>query len=900
MSDEIISSAQIAASLGELVKLEEEVRRVREELEHLTARAMLTGGGLQGMAAQIAKTAINYGILAAPISLLASYLDTLRKKGDEAEKSLGETGKKANDAADAAKNVQSSMNEASAGLQNATASAERLAGAAGRLEAASAKTEALAKAVEGIKPPVDKAAEGMQNAADKTDDLANAAGNVAAASGNIDVMTAAAGNVRSEMDNASAGIKNMSNEAINLANAAGNVREASGSFGALTTAADDMRPAMDNASDGMQNAAEKTIGLANAAGNVQTAGEGLQTFADTAGNVGSLLDGMAGSIQNTSDKVGNLSSTMSNMEAANDVVMDFGNKASGASEQTQGMVAALQSAGQEAENMSGSLDGAGSKGGGLGESLLNLISPTSLAQTAIGLLSAGVDAYVKNVEAAQVKTGELLGGGFAGFQQGVESAQGYLTNFNDTLFMSAEDQVALVNNIQATQGSMVELIHSAMEEGGTYTQEQKDQLTEYFTELEALNKQQIDAGQMKSDAITQQAALVAETQQGSLEEYQASAEQWIATAQDQADKQKALAEQQYQQELALLNQQYGETANLQNTEYAQKLEAMEDTKTKAIDKANAEVGTVTAKFAEGYAERAGLSDIYQKKVAGSNQSLEDENNRHAKALEEINSKEGLDAAQKAAAVEQAENLHQEKMAGIWKKLTNNMSDAELQHLGAFTAMAGNAELYGGQMSEKATNMAQGIAGAYEDLPPKTKEAMGDAMEPMLEEMKKSEPGLFSKAMSIGKGILSRLRKAFDENSPSKETRKIFRFAMEGGALGMEDEEGGLYEQAGEIAQGVVGRLEDGLQRARLQLPELPDWQAAAQVNQTFAAAARLPEQSSDQLAAKLAKALRESPLEVHSSVDAVIEATNVVELDGERVGRSVAPTVSRVLARNIN
>ena len=30
------------------------------------------------------------------------------------------------------------------------------------------------------------------------------------------------------------------------------------------------------------------------------------------------------------------------------------------------------------------------------------------------------------------------------------------------------------------------------------------------------------------------------------------------------------------------------------------------------------------------------------------------------------------------------------------------------------------------------------------------------------------------------------------------------------------------------------------------------------------------------------------------------EATNVVELDGERVGRSVAPTVSRVLARNMN
>ena len=84
------------------------------------------------------------------------------------------------------------------------------------------------------------------------------------------------------------------------------------------------------------------------------------------------------------------------------------------------------------------------------------------------------------------------------------------------------------------------------------------------------------------------------------------------------------------------------------------------------------------------------------------------------------------------------------------------------------------------------------------------------------------------------------------------------------------------------------------------MPELPGQEIIKQVNGTFEMAVRNPEKNSDELAAKLAKVLRESPIQVQSTVDATIEATNVVELDGERVGRVVAPTVSRVLARNMN
>ena len=119
-------------------------------------------------------------------------------------------------------------------------------------------------------------------------------------------------------------------------------------------------------------------------------------------------------------------------------------------------------------------------------------------------------------------------------------------------------------------------------------------------------------------------------------------------------------------------------------------------------------------------------------------------------------------------------------------------------------------------------------------------------------------------------------------------------------MGMEDEEKGLYQQSDDIAKGVIGRLEKGLQNSRLTLPDLPGQDIVQQVNGVFEETVQLAGQNSDELAEKLARALRESPIQVRSTVDAMIETTNMVELDGERVGRSIAPTISRVLARNLS
>ena len=67
--------------------------------------------------------------------------------------------------------------------------------------------------------------------------------------------------------------------------------------------------------------------------------------------------------------------------------------------------------------------------------------------------------------------------------------------------------------------------------------------------------------------------------------------------------------------------------------------------------------------------------------------------------------------------------------------------------------------------------------SYDSMPPKTREAMKNAMSPMLTEMQKKEPSLFAKASDIANGILSRLKKSFDIHSPSRKTKEIFKNVM---------------------------------------------------------------------------------------------------------------------------
>lgn len=414
---------------------------------------------------------------------------------------------------------------------------------------------------------------------------------------------------------------------------------------------------------------------------------------------------------------------------------------------------------------------------GLASVFTTITSPIGLACTAIGVAVAGI-AIAVNKSNEDVKSSfENMGEGFSSFYDGIKNAEGYLSSFNSTLFASSEEQQELQAQMNEIQEGITKICKTASEERRDYTQEEIKQLDEYFEKLRELKNREIEIQQQIAGAITQQAVTTAETFQGSLDEYKVQSEEWISTAQKQAEATIKLIEEGTIEEIALLNQRYGDTANMQNEAYATEYNNIITQKQAKIDAANEEVGEITSIYAQGYAERANQDGDFYEHIQHYNWEQEKEGNRHNAEIERIQNSKLLTAANKNEAIRQENYRHEQEEKKIWKNMYKNMSESEAEQLGTWLGMLANTELYGGEISEENQEIVDTILASYDDMPKKTKEAMKNAMSPMLDEMKNSEPSLYSKATSIANGILSRLKKSFDIHSPSRKTREIFKNVM---------------------------------------------------------------------------------------------------------------------------
>lgn len=414
---------------------------------------------------------------------------------------------------------------------------------------------------------------------------------------------------------------------------------------------------------------------------------------------------------------------------------------------------------------------------GLAKVFTVVTSPVGLACTAIGLAVAGIAIAVNESQKKTKEAFENMSEGVSDFYNGLKSAEGYLESFNTTMFATNEEQQKLQTQMDEVQKGITDICKTASDERRGYTQEEITQLDEYFKKLRELKDREIQIQQQIAGAITQQAVTNAETFQGSLDEYKVQSQEWIATAQKQSEQTKQLIEQGTIEEVALLNQKYGEQATMQNEAYATEYNNIMVQKQAKIDVANAEVAEVLEAYTKGYAERANQDGDFAEHIKHYNWEQEQEENRHNETINSIQNNKLLNTYNKNKAI-QAENYrHTDEEKRIWEKMYKNMSKSEAEQLGVWLAMLSNTEMYGGDISKENQKMVDTIMKSYSVMPKGTKDAMKNAMKPMLEEMEKSEPSLFTKAKGIADGILNRLRKAFDIHSPSRKTRAIFKNVM---------------------------------------------------------------------------------------------------------------------------
>ena len=435
-----------------------------------------------------------------------------------------------------------------------------------------------------------------------------------------------------------------------------------------------------------------------------------------------------------------------------------------------------------------------------------LASPVGLTSTLVVSAIAGIAIALNDTTKETEEAFTNMGNSANEFISGIKTAKSHLSEFNSTLFASTEEQQRLQDEMQEIQNGITQICKTASDERRGYTQEEITQLDEYFTKLRDLKNQEIAIQSSIATAITQQATTNAQAFQGSLEEYKVQSQEWINTAIQQRDATLQLIQDGTTQEIALLNQKYGEQANMQNEAYATEYNNIIAQQQQKIDAANQEVASVAQVYANGYLERASQNDGFYAKIQEYNAKLEEENNRHNSAIQGIEDNALLTQYNKNASKEDENYRHKEEMKDIWNEMYKNMSEEQENELGVWLAQVAQTEMYGGQIDDKTRELVGSILESYESMPKDTQEAMKNAMSPMLEEMKKSEPSLFAKAQGIADGILSRLKKSFDIHSPSKKTRNIFRDVMKGSELGLEDEEKNIYKQVQKISKGILSKF----------------------------------------------------------------------------------------------
>lgn len=461
--------------------------------------------------------------------------------------------------------------------------------------------------------------------------------------------------------------------------------------------------------------------------------------------------------------------------------------------------------------MSGTVTSTSTAVNGLASVLGAITSPAGIAVAAIGLVTGAVLLMSKSARDAEKETKKSFGNigtAASDFVTGIDSAQSHLGEFNRTLFVTSEEQQKLQQEMDDVQKGITTICKTASDERRGYTQKEIQQLDEYFEKLRELNQRELEIEKSISKAIAQQAATNAETFQGSLEEYKIQSQEWIKTAEEQKTKTIELINTQTTEEIALLNQRYGEEATMSNEAYAKEYEKVVQNKTDKIAEVEKEIAEVNQKYADGYLERAKQDDGFYAKLQETNKKIEDENTKHSENLSKINDNILWDAETKSDKQRMEEQLHQGRMKKIWQDMYKDMDESQENQLGTWLALVSQTEMYGGNIDKKTQEIVNDIINSYDSMPKETREAMKNAMTPMLDEMNKKQPTLFAKATTIANGILTRLKKAFDEHSPSKKTRKIMKFAVQPMEEEMEKGKKELFKQADEIGDGITDRLEN--------------------------------------------------------------------------------------------
>lgn len=455
---------------------------------------------------------------------------------------------------------------------------------------------------------------------------------------------------------------------------------------------------------------------------------------------------------------------------------------------------------------------------------------------AVGLIAAIAllcDSY-DSVTAAQEKlddANEKLGDGFSGIGESakqayddINSAKGILDGFNDSIIVSEEKRQALADEMDSIQSEISEIAKNAAEQRRGYTADEIKRLDELFARMRTLAEQELEIASERQEAAKIMAEQAAADHEMQLAEYKAYSDRVIKSAQETRDATVAAAYEQYTAQLVLAKKACTENGVLNQQRYDQMKEAAKAEYDAAVSGANALYADTMQIINQGYLDRSDAALSFFEASKEQNAALEKEERRYLEEMDSILHNMTLNATQQFDATTDAEKRHKDEQTRIKKEYLANLDEQTQEEVGVWLEQLAAIDLYGGKITEENQRYLNEFLSAYDSLPDEAKKAFSQAMQGMLAGMQEKEPALYAKASSLANGVISRLNKTFEINSPSRKTRKIFRHVVEGGEVGVDEQKPKLMEKVQDTADSVLAAFafrKADVERASEEIADVP-------------------------------------------------------------------------------
>lgn len=482
-------------------------------------------------------------------------------------------------------------------------------------------------------------------------------------------------------------------------------------------------------------------------------------------------------------------------------------KTGGTVVKTVGKIAEHFNKGSKAASaMASSVGGATSAAGSLSSATLASASSTGVMAAAVVAATVVVGALtiayasVKKEQEKFAESASRIPEAMSNYQDMVSSATSVLSGFNAESKLSNDELSKIDDSIAAAQENIIGIAENAAAESRAITDSERAEIESLIGMIDSYTSKKLEAYEEQQSIVRAMVENETNMTTEAAAQYTASAEeaynQMITKAQE-------------------IRRQAYEAAN-GNKELEQAADAafIED-KNNAMQIYADTLSNITEKY---YDQNMATDESIQKVIGYSEQLAKV--NGEIDALYAKKEKEGWDMFD-IQLFNDLENEYNSIKKGLEDSI-KNLSDDSAAIVGTWMKMAAETEMYGGLVSEEASLMVDGICQSIDGLPKSIKQTFTDAMQGALDGLKSKEPALYRKATSIANGVISRLKKALEVKSPSRVTRRLFRYVDEGAIYGLKDKEQELYSQAEKLGTGTAAAISRGYSSRAVNIGTLTD------------------------------------------------------------------------------